>query len=390
MRVRLGCEVLAENPPAWLSTSRLGLLSNQASVSHCFEHVADIIKRAGGRLHCLFSPQHGFYGEKQANMEESSDDWDDRLQIPVISLYSDVRQPSPAALENIDVLLVDLQDVGTRVYTYTTTMGLCMEVAAQVGTKVVILDRPNPISGTMVEGNLLSADFQSFVGRYPVPMRHGLTIGEFALFVAKHCDVFCDLEIIPLKGWDRSSLFPATRLPWIFPSPNMPGWETALVYPGMVLFEGTNVSEGRGTTLPFQLFGAPFINHKRMLRSLERYALKGVVLRPVTFEPVFDKWQGKTCYGFHIHVTDAGKFRPYRLGMALLQSLLQEHEDSFEWLPPPYEYEYEKLPIDIILGSREVREAIEQGVEPDELEKGWGDELESFHALRKDCLLYEG
>jgi len=389
MMVELGCEVMANNPPEWLRTKRLGLLSNQASVNHSFEHVVDLINHSGGKLHYLFSPQHGFYGEKQANMKESSDDWDELLDIPLISLYSDARQPSPAVLKNIDVLLVDLQDVGTRVYTYTTTMGLCMEVAAEVGTKVVILDRPNPINGRMIEGNLLSTDYQSFVGRYPVPMRHGLTIGEFALFIARHCNIHCDLEVIPMQRWNRNSLFPATQLPWVFPSPNMPTWETALLYPGMVLFEGTNVSEGRGTTLPFQVFGAPFINQKKILRSLAHFALEGVTLRPITFEPMFDKWQGETCYGFQIHVTDADKFRPYRFGLALLQTLLQENGNGFEWLPPPYEYEYEKLPIDIILGSKEVREAIEQGVDIDDLEKGWGDELERFYALRKNCLLYE-
>ena len=193
-----------------------------------------------------------------------------------------------------------------------------------------------------------------------------------------------------MQRWDRSSVFPATQLPWVFPSPNMPSWETALLYPGMVLFEGTNVSEGRGTTLPFQLFGAPFVNQGRILRSMERYALEGVTLRPVTFEPMFDKWQGETCYGFQIHITSADKFRPYRFGLALLQSLLQENGNGFEWLPPPYEYEYEKLPIDIILGSRDVREAIEQGVDLDELEKGWEAELKQFYALRTSCLLYDG
>lgn len=386
--VQLGCESLATQPPAWLRTKRLGLLSNQASVTHRFEHVIDVLTGAGGKLHCLFSPQHGFFGEKQANMRESPDDWDRARQIPMVSLYSNVRRPPASVLQNIDVLLVDLQDVGTRVYTYTTTMGLCMEAAAELGVKVVILDRPNPINGKAMEGNLLSLDCRSFVGRYPVPMRHGLTIGEFALFVAGHCNIPCDLEVIPMHGWQRRSMFSGTHLPWVFPSPNMPTWETALLYPGMVLLEGINVSEGRGTTLPFQLFGAPFIDQKKLARSLDPRALRGIALRPATFEPMFDKWRGQTCYGFQIHVTDPDQFRPYRFGLALLQSVMREHPGDCQWLPPPYEYEYEKLPIDIILGSQQVRKAIEQGVSLDEVEHGWAGDIEAFQELRKDCLLY--
>lgn len=386
--VKLGCEVLADDPPSWLHTKRLGLLSNQASVNRSFEHVLSIIQRLGGRFRYLFSPQHGFYAEKQANMRESCDDWNSPLQIPLISLYSDTRQPAAELLENIDILLIDLQDVGTRVYTYTTTMGLCMEAAAEVGTKVVILDRPNPVNGKQVEGNMLNGGYRSFVGRYPVPMRHGLTVGEFARYIVLCCNINCDLEVVPMQGWKRSCFFSATRLPWVFPSPNMPTWETSLLYPGMVLFEGTNVSEGRGTTLPFQLFGAPFINQPELLNFLAQFDLQGVVLRPITFEPAFDKWHGETCQGFQIHVTDALNFRPYYFGLALLQGLLQVHGDQFQWLSPPYEYEYEKLPIDIILGDAAVREAIEQGADIDRLEAGWDGDLERYRSWRQSCLLY--
>lgn len=321
-------------------------------------------------------------------MKESHDESVPSLPAPMVSLYSHTRQPSPEMLKDIDVLLVDLQDVGTRVYTYTTTIGLCMEVAAQVGTKVVVLDRPNPINGVQVEGNVLSADFRSFVGRYPVPMRHGLTVGEFARYIAQHCNVRCDLEVVPMENWKRTELFSATRLPWVFPSPNMPTWETSLLYPGMVFLEGTNVSEGRGTTLPFHLFGAPFVDQERMLHVLDRFPLEGVILRPITFEPVFDKWCGEICHGFQIHVTDMQKFRPYRFGLALLQAFLQVHGDAFQWLPPPYEYEYEKLPIEIILGDAAVREALEGGVDLEELEMRWKAELDRFLALRENCLLY--
>jgi len=387
--VKLGCEVLAEDPPSWLRTRRLGLLSNQASVSRSFEHVLNIILRSGGRLCYLFSPQHGFFAEKQANMKESCDGWNSSLQIPLVSLYSDKRQPAAELLESIDVLLIDLQDVGTRVYTYTTTMGLCMEAAAEVGTKVVILDRPNPLNGKQVEGNMLDGRYRSFVGRYPVPMRHGLTIGEFARYLVQCCNLNCDLEVVPMQGWKRSCYFSATRVPWVFPSPNMPTWETALLYPGMVLFEGTNVSEGRGTTLPFQLFGAPFISQPELLNFLAPFDLQGVVLRPVTFEPAFDKWHGEPCQGFQIHVTDALKFRPYYFGLTLLQGLLQVHREQFQWLPPPYEYEYEKLPIDIISGDPAVREALERGVDLDRLAAGWQGALGSYQDSCQSCLLYK-
>ena len=248
---RLGCETLLDETPKWFLSARLGLLSNQASVSQSFEHVKELIPRAGGHLRCLFSPQHGFHGEKQANMKESDDGWDNHSAIPVLSLYGSTREPSPEALRRIDVLLIDLQDVGTRVYTYGATMGLCMEAAARTGTRIVVLDRPNPIGGRLMEGNMLDPEYRSFVGRYPVPMRHGLTIGELAMFIQRFCHVDCDLGVVPMAGWRRRYYFPDTGMQWVFPSPNMPWWETALIYPGMVLLEGTNVSEGEGDNSSF-------------------------------------------------------------------------------------------------------------------------------------------
>ena len=388
--MRLGCEVLRERPPAWLRQARIGLLANQASMTRNFEHVTDVIRRTGGKLACLFSPQHGFYGEKQANMVESPDDWNGYWRLPVVSLYKEVRQPTEEMLRAIDVLVVDLQDVGTRVYTYGITMGLCLEAAARAGIRVVVLDRPNPIDGKTMEGNVLREELRSFVGRYPVPMRHGLTMGELARFIVTAAGLSCDLEVVPLEGWGRGDFFPQTGLPWLFPSPNMPSWETALVYPGMVLLEGTNMSEGRGTTLPFQLFGAPFLDQKAIAAFLARIGLEGVVLRPVCFEPVFDKWKGEMCRGFQIHVTDWKRFRPYRLGLALLQAFLHVHDDSFQWLPPPYEYEYEKLPIDILLGDGTLRLELERGDNLDRLEIQWVDELNVYRQQRESCLLYGG
>lgn len=387
-QIRLGCEELIDREPGWFYSARLGLLANQASVARSLEHVSHLIQRKGARLSCLFSPQHGFYAEKQANMVESSDDWDPSRSIPIFSLYGAVRRPTAEMLEKIDVLIIDLQDVGTRVYTYGTTLGLCLEAAAEAGIKVVVLDRPNPINGKQVEGNILRGDHRSFVGRYPIPMRHGLTMGELARFIARERPVACDLEVIAMRDWKRGDFFADTALHWVFPSPNMPSWETALLYPGMVLLEGTNVSEGRGTTLPFQIFGAPFIDQKKISDFLHDSNLEGVFFRPICFEPVFDKWQGKTCHGFQIHIVDKEKMRPYRLALYLLEALCLIHKDEFRWLPPPYEYEREKLPIDILLGDGTIRRSIEDGVEVERLERGWSEELATYWQACRECLLY--
>jgi uncharacterized protein YbbC (DUF1343 family) len=387
--VQFGCEVLFEEMPPWISSHRLGLLANQASVDRAFTHTSTLISRHGGNLTCLFSPQHGFFAEKQANMQESADDWDPSLRIPIFSLYGAVREPSREMLEKIDILLVDVQDVGTRVYTYGTTMGLCMEAAARNGVRVVVLDRPNPISGAQIEGNVLCRDHRSFVGRYPLPMRHGLTMGELANYIVDRGHVDCDLEVIPLRGWRREDYFSDINRPWIFPSPNIPTWETALLYPGMVLFEGTNISEGRGTALPFQIFGAPFINTRKLLEYLERADLEGVTFRPVCFEPVFDKWAGQACYGFQIHVTNRKTFRPYRVGLTLLQALFRTHKDAFAWLPPPYEYEWNKPPIDILLGDGTLRQSLENGQDVTTMEISWQKELKNYKEGLSNCLLYQ-
>ena len=385
---RLGCEVLLQSPPSWFRSGRLGLLANQASVNRSLESVKDLILGAGGNLSCIFSPQHGFYSDKQANMIESFDSRDPDTGIPVVSLYSKTREPSLEALEKIDVLLIDLQDVGTRIYTYTSTIGLCLEVAARAGIKVVLLDRPNPINGTQIEGNVLEPAFRSFVGRYPVPMRHGLTTGEFARFVCAVANLDCDLDVVSMKGWRRGRRFDDLGLHWVYPSPNMPTWETALLYPGMVLLEGTNISEGRGTTMPFQLFGAPFLNRKRIAEELKKPGLDGVTFRPVTYEPAFDKYRGELCSGFQIHITDKGTFKPYRMGLALLQVFGLTHPERFRWLDPPYEYEREKLPIDILIGSDAVRRRVEQGQDLDKIESDWEQQLQEYREKREPGLLY--
>jgi uncharacterized protein YbbC (DUF1343 family) len=289
--------------------------------------------------------------------------------------------------EHFDILLIDLQDVGTRVYTFIWTVVYCLRQASASGKKVVVLDRPNPIGGRL-EGNLLRPELRSFVGLHEIPMRHGLTMGELALLCNRE-GIHADLEVIKMQGWTRSMFFADTGLPWVFPSPNMPTPLTALVYPGQVLWEGTNVSEGRGTTLPFELLGAPFIRPQDVLERLCRTELPGCVLRPIIFEPTSGKWAGQSCAGFHIHVTEPSCFLSYRLSLALLEALLHVYPQDFAWKQPPYEYEYEKLPIDLILGDRAVREAVENGADIIGLERSWQEELAAFDERRRAVFLYQ-
>lgn len=383
----LGIEELIAAPPRSFAGKRLALLCNQASTDSRFRHSRDLIMQAfPGQLVCLFSPQHGFFSEKQDNMIESGHGRDLTTGLPVFSLYGETREPSAAMFEHFDILLIDLQDVGTRVYTFIWTVVYCLRQAAASGKKVVVLDRPNPIGGRL-EGNLLRTELRSFVGLHEIPMRHGLTMGELALLCNRE-GIHADLDVIKMQGWTRLMFFTETGLPWVFPSPNMPTPLTALVYPGQVLWEGTNVSEGRGTTLPFELLGAPFIRPQDVLERLCRTELPGCVLRPIIFEPTSGKWAGQSCAGFHIHVMEPRLFFSYRLSLALLEALLHVYPQDFAWKQPPYEYEYEKLPIDLILGDRAVREALENGADIIGLERSWQEELAAFDERRRAVFLY--
>ena len=322
-------------------------------------------------------------------MIESDHALDGVTGLPLYSLYSQERHPSRAMFELFDVLVIDLFDVGTRVYTFLYSMTYCLEAAATFHKKVVVLDRPNPLGGILVEGNIIQPDCYSFVGLYPIPMRHGLTFGELALLLNNHFGIGADLEIIPMQGWERSMLYGDTGLPWVFPSPNMPTLNTALVYPGQVIWEGTNISEGRGTCLPFELFGAPFFEQDKIMHHAEKNdALAGCVLRPLLFEPTANKWAGQTCKGFQIHVSDPAAFRPYRTSLALLQAAMLLHPGAFCYKTPPYEYEYERLPMDLILGDRKVRRALENGESIRDLEKTWQEDVAAFEKLRRQVFLY--
>lgn len=372
-----------------LSGKRLGLLCNQASTDRNLRHSRDVLLDLYGKqLTCLFSPQHGFFSEKQDNMIESDHCTDPVSGLPVFSLYGDTRKPTQSMFDHLDVLLIDIVDVGTRVYTFLYTMAYCMEAAAQYGKQVVVLDRPNPVGGTAVEGNILQDDCTSFVGLYPIPMRHGMTFGEMALFINEEFKIGAELQVIPMLEWKRSMFFRDTGFPWVTPSPNMPTPETALVYPGQVIWEGTNCSEGRGTTLPFEFVGAPFWEHEKIFDYLEASELPGCYLRPLVFQPTSGKWAEQPCVGFQIHVTDATTFLPYRTSLALLQAVMQCYPEEFSYKEPPYEYEFERLPMDLILGDVVLRQALESGESVMLLEKKWQPELDLFLEKRRKYLIY--
>jgi uncharacterized protein YbbC (DUF1343 family) len=388
--VQTGLERFLESPPKWIANARLGLLCNAASVDRKLKHASKLIQHGfPDKLAALYSPQHGFFAEKQDNMMESGDMIDPDLKIPVFSLYGKNRTPTEKMLNPIDVLLVDLQDVGTRVYTFITTLSYCLEAARAFNKKVLVLDRPNPINGLTVEGNCLKPDWRSFVGRYSLPMRHAMTIGELAQLFNERFQIGCELEVMAMKGWQRSMFFKHTGLPWVSPSPNLPRPVSALVYPGQVIWEGTNVSEGRGTTLPFELFGSPYIIPQKILSSIGTESVPGVILREVVFEPTANKWQAQPCRGFQIHVTDPDKFRPYETSLRLLQAVIMHHKKDFKWKQPPYEYETQRLPIDLIIGDRKIRERIENLESIDQIVESWQTELNEFADISRQFYLYE-
>ncbi len=389
VRTRTGLEVFCEYPSRYPLGERLGILSNPASVDTCFRHTRDRINDLfPGRVAALYAPQHGFHAEKQDNMKASDDFVDPDLRVPVYSLYGKTRIPAPDMMAPIDTLIIDLQDVGARVYTFIYTMAYCMEAAARQNVAVIVLDRPNPVNGITVEGNLLAPEYASFVGRFPIPMRHGLTIGELALLFNDHFHIHCGLTVVPMENWHREMFFHQTGLPWVAPSPNMPSPATALVYPGQVIWEGTNISEGRGTTRPFELFGAPFVDPGHIKKIISPETITGAILRPVLFEPTSNKWAGQPCRGFQIHPVEPDLFRPYSVSLALLQAVIQLYPDRFSWSKPPYEYEYEKLPIDLILGNPEIRRRLESLEPVESIIQSWDEELACFKTISKAYYLY--
>jgi uncharacterized protein YbbC (DUF1343 family) len=354
MPVELPLDHLQELWPKKLRGARIGALFHPASVSAKLEHASRILDRHNGdlfRLAAFFGPQHGFLGQTQDNMVEWKSYQHSRLQIPVYSLYGEHREPTAEMLENLDVLLVDLQDIGARYYTFIWTLYLCMRACEKTGVAVLVLDRPNPITGVITEGPILDPNYRSFVGLHSIRVRHGKTIGELAQQFRDEAFPDCQLSILPIKNWERAMWFDQTGLPWVMPSPNMPALDTAIVYPGMCLLEGTNISEGRGTTRPFEIFGAPFIEAESLCRELNHLKLPGVFFREIYFQPTFHKFAGEFCGGAQLHILDREEFRPFLTGVEIIKCIRENYLEQFQWKQPPYEYEWKKLPIEVLIGG---------------------------------------
>ena len=354
MPVELPLDRLQELWPKKFRGGRIGALLHPASVSTKLEHASRILERYNGdlfRLAVFFGPQHGFVSQTQDNMVEWKSYEHPRLRIPVYSLYGEHREPTAEMLQGIDILLIDLQDIGARYYTFIWTLYLCMRACEKAGVAVVVLDRPNPITGVITEGPILNPDYKSFVGLHPIQVRHGKTIGELAQQFRGEAFPDCQLSVLPMKNWGREMWFDQTGLSWVMPSPNMPSLDTATVYPGMCLLEGTNISEGRGTTRPFEAFGAPFIDAEALCRDLNNLKLSGVFFRETYFQPTFHKFAGELCGGAQLHIVDREKFRPYLTGIEIIKCIRKNYPAQFQWKQPPYEYEWKKLPIEILIGG---------------------------------------
>ncbi len=388
-RVRRGVERLLAGDASHIRSLSLGLIAHPASVTRDLTHSATALLAAGFNVRALFGPQHGARGEKQDNMVESAPYTDPVSGLPVHSLYGDVRKPTPEMLRGLDALLFDLQDVGVRVYTFVWTMALAMEACAAAGIRFIVLDRPNPIGGEHREGPVLRSGYESFVGLHPVLLRHGLTSGELARWLNRERGIGCELEVVACEGWRRAMTWVETGLPWVLPSPNLPTTDSCAVYPGMVLFEGTNLSEGRGTTRPFELFGAPYVDAYALERCLRETLGPGVTVRPCHFEPTFQKHAGRMCGGGQIHVTDTDAFRPVHTAVAILAAVRAIAPDHFEWRSPPYEYETVKPPIDILWGSDILRKAIDRGESADQILSVDGAEIAAFNERVRPYLLYD-
>lgn len=385
---RLGIEKLLDDPSI-LKGKRAGLVGGATSVNRRFESAVELLRnRPGVNLTTLFGCQQGFWGETQDNMIEWGSGRYPLYNLPLHSLYGKDRKPTPEMLKNIDTLIFDVQDVGTRIYTFIWTMVHCMKACAELGKEFVVCDRPNPINGVAVEGNVSKSEFASFVALYSLPLRHGMTVGEIAGYVDAEFKFGCRLTAVKMDGWKRGMWFNETGAPWVIPSANMPTIETATVYPGMVIFEGTNLSEGRGTTRPFEFVGAPFVNGFELAKALCKHELPGVTFRPCIFIPTFGKFAGKNCGGIQLHVTDRDKFLPVKTALTILKIVMDIYPGDFAWAKPPYEYTFDKPPIDMIFGCDWVREELDKKTDVAAVLSRMENELKEFLPVRKKYLLY--
>ena len=387
-RVRSGLDVLVAERASLLRNRRVVLVAHQASVDSNLRHAASLLaSKSGMTLAALWAPEHGLWGAPQDHAHIRSTR-DPLTGLPVTSLYGPRREPTPVMFRGIDAVVVDLQDVGSKYYTFIWTMALVMRAAARAGVEVVVLDRPNPLGGARVEGNVPEPAYASFVGLYPLAIRHGMTIGEVAAYLNATHGLGCELTIVRMRGWRRPMLWEDTGLPWVAPSPNMPTPDTARVYPGGCLYEGTNLSEGRGTTRPFEWVGAPYLDADAYAEGLEALRLPGVTFRPARFTPMFHKWAGRLCGGVQIHVTDVARFKSYLTGIAIMAEARRQAPRGFAWRRPPYEFERKKLPIDIICGTDAIRKGIERRRPLAEIERAWAPGLAGWLRHRARALLY--
>jgi len=390
--VRTGLERLLADPRRWLAGDRVGLVANPTTVDSRLRHAIDLLHAHPDiRLTRLFGPEHGIRGAAQA-MVDVGEARDAVTGLPEVSLYGTTFEsltPRAEDLEGLDVLVFDIQDVGARYYTYAATMALCMQAAAACGVKVLVLDRPNPIGGVQVEGGGLEPGLENFCALYPVPQRHAMTVGELARLYNTTFGIGCELDVVACEGWRRSDWFDATGLPWVMPSPNMPTLETAIVYPGMCLLEATNLSEGRGTTRPFELFGAPWVDGRALAAEMEGCGLEGLLLRPCTIEPTFEKHAGVACGAVQLHVTDRARFDSYRTGLAVVASAKRLWPEAFAWRAEPYEFRDDVPAIDLLTGRPAVREAIEAGLPFEAVVEAARGGTEKYEAGRDVALLYD-
>ena len=388
-KVILGIESLRGKQAELIKGSKVGLVCNQASIDHGLNHSADVLSGLDGvKLTALFGPQHGIRGDVQDNMIETEHAVDAATGLPIYSLYSETREPTESMLKDVDVLVFDMQDVGCRIYTFAYTMANSMVAAKRFGKKVIVCDRPNPINGRDVAGNVLETEQASFVGLYPMPTRHGMTLGELAQLFNDKFGIACDLSVIPMEGWDRDCWLDETDTPWVLPSPNIPTLDSATVFPGTVHFEGTQISEGRGTTKPFELIGAPYINPEKYAQRLNALNFPGVYFRSCVFRPTFQKHGGVSCGGVQIHVTDRSAFEPVSVGVTMVKVAYELYPEEFRWTEPPYEYVYDRNPFDVIAGTSRTREVIESGGSIEDLWSWWAPNLEEFKKVRESYLLY--
>lgn len=387
--IELGIERLLGEKIDLLKGARVGLVCNQASVDHGFRHAADLFhEHPDINLTALFGPQHGIRGDVQDNMIETGHATDRKTGLPIYSLYSETREPTEEMLRDVDIIVVDLQDIGTRIYTFVYTLANCMRAARKLGKKVIACDRPNPIGGTKVAGVVLDPLFASFVGQFPIATRPGMTFCELGRMFNEHFQIDCDAEYVTMLGWSRELWYGDTNAAWVLPSPNIPTPDTTTVFPATVHLEGTQLSEGRGTTKPFDFAGAPYIDPDEFGAALAGFDFPGVYFRPCVFMPTFQKHAMQACGGVQIHVTDREAFEPVIAGIAIVKTAFDLYGDQFRWKDPPYEYEYDRNPFDLISGTSKVREAIERGDSVAAIEESWAAPLEEFKLLRERFLLY--